>query len=220
MIIDIAFGGNLQKFMQDELDLRARAVTGGIRHATEDLKHGLRNDVYAAGLGRRLAKSWHGKSYPGSGHSLGAAGSVYTKAEKLIRVFNEGTTIRSADGFWLAIPTENAPKFGRRRKRVNPSNFPKEIYGPLRFVYRPKVSLLVVDNQRQRKGARGGYVLSKSKRALKTGYGLSTVIMFFLVPQVRLKKRLNVADIERRAAARVPALIDAEYTRLGGTRRR
>lgn len=220
MMLKAALLGDLEKFLEEEVELRARSITGGVRHATEDLKHDLRVDVVRGGLGRRLSKSWRSKNFPGSGYSLGAAGSVYTKSPKLIRAFDEGTVIRSADGFWLAIPTEHAPKTGVGRKRINPSNFPEHSLGKLRFVYRPKVSLLVVDNQRERKGKRGGFAPSRSKRALKTGHGLSTVIMFFLVPQVRLKRRLNVAAIERDAGAQLPRLVDEEYTRLGGTRSR
>lgn len=220
MMLKAALLGNLETFLEEEVELRARSITGGVRHATEDLKHDLQVDVVRGGLGRRLSKTWRSKNFPGTGYSLGAAGSVFTKSPKLIRAFEEGATIRSADGFWLAIPTEHAPKTGVGRKRINPSNFPEHNLGKLRFVYRPKVSLLVVDNQRERKSKRGGFALSKSKRALKTGHGLSTVIMFFLVPQVRLKRRLNVALIERKAGEQLPRLVDNEYTRLGGTRRR
>jgi len=214
MRIKAALGGNLEAYMAEELRLGEMAVTGGVRNTVTDVKHALRVDVVRGGLGRKLSKSWRSKMYPGTGHSLGAAGVVYTKSEKLIRAFDLGQTIRSADGFWLAIPTEHAPARGYGRKRINPSNFPEDRLGKLRFVYRPKVSLLVVDNQRHRKGKRGGYALSRSKQALKSGHGLSTVIMFFLVPQVRLKRRLNVRGVADREAAQVARQIDQEYRRL------
>lgn len=215
MRIKAALGGNLERYMAEELQLAELAVTGGVRHSVEDVKHALRVDVVRGGLGRRLSKSWRSKLYPGAGHSLGAAGIVYTKSEKLIRAFNEGQTIRSTDGSWLAIPTEHAPKRGTDRKKISPENFPESKLGKLRFVPRSKgVPLLVVDNQRTRKGKRGGYALSRSKRALKSGNGLSTVIMFFLVPQVRLKRRLNVRSVADREAGQLAGQIDREFRRL------
>jgi hypothetical protein len=199
--------------MKEELELSERAVTGGVRATVEDTKTDLRRDVARAGLGQRLAKSWRHKVYPKTGSSLAASGIVYTKAEKLIRVYDRGAVIRSSEGFWLAIPTEHAPKYGQGRKRINPSNFPEWKLGKLRFVYRKSgVSLLVVDNQRQKKG--GGYAPSRSKRALKSGHGLSTVIMFFLVPQVRLRKRLNVDRVIAGNAGNLARNIDSEFRRL------
>lgn len=216
MKLNVSLLGNLERQVEEELDLWSRAVTGGVLHATEDLKHALQVDVVRGGLGRRLAKTWRSKKYPGTGHSLGAAGVVTTRSPKLIRAFDEGAVIRANEKSWLAIPTEHAPKRGRDRKRIHPSNFPQDRLGKLRFVYRPGVSLLVVDNQRERRGKRGGFAPSRSKRALKTGNGLSTVIMFFLVPQVRLKRRLNVTSIEQKAGRDLPGYVDQEYRRLSG----
>lgn len=219
--IEAAFSGNLVRFMAEELEDAEWAVTEGIREGAEDLLFDLRTDVIAGGLGARVSKSWRVDHYPRGKRSLGAASVVRTKSPKIIRAFDEGAVIRSKDGFWLAIPTEAAPKRGRNRKRINPSNFPDHIYGPLRFVYRPSgVSLLVVDNQRVKKGKRPGYTLSKSKRALKTGYGLSTVIMFTLHQQVRMKRRLNVQPIMESATRKVGSRIDRAFSRRDAIRKR
>ena len=149
--------------------------------------------------------------------ALEAAAVVRTKAPMLVRAFEEGAKIRSADGLFLAIPTEAAPKQGVGRKRISPSTFPEHRFGALRYVYVKKgLSLLVVDNQRERKGKRGGYTLSRSKRALKTGYGLQTVPMFVLVPQVNLKRRLNVKRIEQQELRQLARNIDHAFRALGG----
>ncbi|SEP28882.1 hypothetical protein SAMN04490248_1861, partial [Salinihabitans flavidus] len=156
--IKAALQGDLSRFMREELADAERAVTEGVHEAGEDLVHALRRDVIAGGLGARLAKSWRAAHYPKGGRSLGAASVVRTKAPTLIRAFDEGALIRSQDGIWLAIPTDAAPKRGIGRKRITPTNFPENRFGPLRFVYRKSgPSLLVVDNQRERKGKRGGY---------------------------------------------------------------
>ncbi|MBB3995305.1 hypothetical protein GGR95_002960 [Sulfitobacter undariae] len=209
--LNAALEGNLERFMAEELADLEVAVTKGMHNAAETLKNELRADVVQAGLGRRLSNSWRLNRYPGSGHSLGAAATVSTKAPHLIDAFENGVTIRSSNGLWLAIPTESAPKFGTGRKPLTPSNFPEFRFGKLRFVYRPSgVSLLVVDGLRQSTGKRGGYAQARSKRARETGYGTVTVPMFFLVRQVRLKKRLRVRQIADGKSRELVAAIDRE----------
>ncbi|MGH1417173.1 MAG: DUF6441 family protein [Pelagimonas sp.] len=219
-LLKVAFGGDLREFMRQELEVEKRAVTEGIEETGEDLLFELRQDVLAGGLGPRLARSWRVKHYPGRNvYSLGAASEIKTNAPKIIRAFEDGATVKSADGIWLAIPTEEAPKRGAGRKRISPSNFPEHRFGPLRFIYRDTgPSLLVVENQRRKKG--GGYTRSRSKRALKTGYGLSTVIMFTLHRQVRLKRRLNVKRITDGSAGRLTQNIDHAFRRLDAARRK
>lgn len=215
MRIISALRGNLEQFMAEELEVARRAITEGVATTTNRVKVAQQRDAIKGGLGRRVAKSWRSNLYPKRGVSLGAAGTVRTKAPVLIRAFDEGAVIRSADGFWIAIPTPSAPKRGVDRKRINPSNFPESRLGPLRFVYRSSgVSLLVVDNQRLSKGKRGGYVKSRSKKALESGHGLSTVPMFFLVRQARLKKRLNSKAIADREVLHLARDIDQAFDRL------
>jgi hypothetical protein len=71
--------------------------------------------------------------------------------------------------------------------------------------------MLVVDNQRSRKGRRGGYTLAKSKSQLRTGRGLSTVPMFFLFAQVKLRKRLSVEPVAEKWVRAVPGLLDRGF---------
>lgn len=212
--LSAALVGNLEQFMAEELDLAKRAVTQGVHGRATVVKHALRADVLAAGLGRRLSKSWQQENYPRRRvFSINAASFVFSKAEELISVFDADVTIRGVKRRFLAIPTPSAPKSGKYDKRITPENFPEQRFGPLRFVYVPGgTSLLVVDNQRS--GKKGGYALSKSKRALKTGYGLHTVPMFWLVPQVRLRRRLNVDAVERAALSGLAADIDNAFRTL------
>lgn len=195
MRLDAAIKGNLTKFMKQQEEAAQAAVTGGISEITTHIKDDLRSQVTNAGLGSKLAKSWQAKVYPKGKKSLEAAGWVFSKAPKIIRAFNDGAVIRSKDGWFLAIPTEAAPKRGVGGKRINPSNFPEHTLGRLRFVYRPgAVSLLVVDGLRASTGKRGGF-RKASDSALKSGRGLATVVMFFLVPQAKLKKRLDYKSV-------------------------
>jgi len=206
MRLEAALRGDLEAFMGAEVKAAEKAVVTGVKQATDGLKAEMRAQVAGAGLGRRLANSWRGRVY--ENRRLDAAGRVWTKAPVIMRAFEKGTTIRSKASFWLAIPTTAAPRRGVGGKRISPSTFPEHRFGPLRFVYRGsgRPSLLVVDSLRARRGKHGGFAKA-GKRAARTGEGLATVVMFILVPQVRLRKRLDVAGAGARWQRRLPRLI-------------
>lgn len=221
-----ALAGDLERFMADELKLAAKAVGEGVYRTAQETKLALRADVMRAGLGRKVANSWRSQSYPPDRESLRAAAIIWSKAEHLIEAFDGGATIKAERKKWLAIPTEFAPKrVGRKSKRITPSNWPEQRYGKLRFVQHPrkKTAMLVVDNQRRRGGkARQAkqtmFQLSRSKRALASGRGLFTVPMFILVPQVRMRKRLNVEAAYAYSAQRLALNINEEFRAWGRTR--
>jgi hypothetical protein len=168
--------------------------------------------VTSAGLGQRLANSWREKHYPN--RKLDAASLIYSKAPQIIRAFNEGAVIRSRRGRFLAIPTENAPRKGADGGRIRPSTFPEHRFGPLRFVPRSSgPSLLVVDGLRASFSRKSGELRGFRRatgRARRSGYGLTTVVMFLLVPQVKLRRRLDVARVAERWSAQLPALIEQQ----------
>ncbi len=210
MRLEAAIQGDLEAHMKAEMKAGGRAVVAGTRRAADGLKQEMRTQVASAGLGRRLANSWRGKIYENK--KLNAAGRVWTKAPTIMRAFDEGMTIKSKKGLWLAIPSPSAPRRGVGGKRISPSTFPEHRFGPLRFVYRGsgKPSLLVVDGLRARRGQgggkRGGFSRA-GKRARATGQGLATVVMFIMVPQVRLRKRLDFTGAGWRWQQRLPRLI-------------
>jgi hypothetical protein len=203
---------SLQADMQAELRAIEGAVATGTRDAGRGLKTELRRQLTSAGLGQRLANSWRDKHYPNQ--MLDAATLVYTKAPQIMRAFDEGAVIRSARGRFLAIPTENAPRKGTNGRRLSPSTFPEHRFGPLRFVPRPTgPSLLVVDGLRASLSRKTGQLRGfrrSTDRARDRGEGLTTVVMFLLVPQVKLRKRLDVARAAEHWSAQLPALIEQQ----------
>ena len=191
MRLEAAITGNLKEYMKQEIAAAETAVTAGVKEVTSSVKADLRAQVMSAGLGEKVANAWRANFYP-SGKSIDAAGFLFTKAPTIIAAFNYGAVIKSNKGFFLAIPTPAAPKRGTDGKRINPSHFPGSALGKLRFVYRPgKISLLVVDDLRARTGKRGGFGRA-SESALAKGRGITTVVMFLLVPQVTMKKKLDI----------------------------
>lgn len=204
---------SLQSEMQAELRDIKRAVAIGTRTAGRGLKTDLRRQVTSAGLGQRLANSWRDKHYPNQ--KLDAASLIYSKAPQIIRTFDEGAIIRSKRGRYLAIPTENAPRKGTDGKRISPRTFPEHRLGSLRFVPRRNgPSLLVAEGLRASFSRKSGSLRGFRKatdRARKTGRGLTTVVMFVLVPQVKLAKRLDVARAAEQWSGRLPAVIDQQF---------
>ena len=200
--------GSLTADMRSEMRRIERGVAAGVRQAGDGLKGSLRKQVLAAGLGSRLGRTWRSRAYENKGHD--AAALIWSKAPQIIRTFDEGAVIKGKSGLWLAIPTPAAPKRGVGGKRINPSNFPEHRFGPLRFVYRRgRSSLLVVDGVRVNKSGRVGR-RAKGGAFTKSGRikaGIATVVMFIMVPQVRLKKRLDVKREAKRWSGRLPGLI-------------
>jgi hypothetical protein len=207
-----AIARSLQANMQAELRDLERAVATGTRDAGRGLKTELRRQVSTTGLGQRLANSWRDRHYPN--RKLDAASLVYTKAPQIVRAFDEGAVIRSRRGRFLAIPTENAPRKGTDGKRISPTTFPEHGFGPLRFVGRSSgPSLLVVDGLRASFSRKTGELRGfrrATDRARQSGQGAATVVMFLLVPQVKLPKRLDVARAAERWSAQLPALIEQQ----------
>ena len=122
----------------------------------------------------------------------------------ILGAHDAGPLIRSRNGFWLAIPTEAAGK-SSRGGRITPGEWERRSGLRLRFVYRPAgPSLLVAEG---RLNARGRAVASRSR----TGRGVTTVPIFLLVPQVQMRKRLDLARDAARAQDALPGAIVANW---------
>jgi hypothetical protein len=195
--------------MEREIKIGESAVTRAMQAAGQELKTDWRAQITQAGLGTRLARTIRSEAYPKRGESLEAAALVWTKAPQIIEAHDSGPLIRSKSGFWLAIPTEAAGK-GRGGKRLTPGEWEQRRGLRLRFIYRRRgPSLLVAEG---RLNSRGIGVASRSK----TGRGLTTVPVFLLVPQVRLRKRLDLARDAARVQAQVPGRIVREWVEVRG----
>ena len=206
MRLDAAIRGDLEAIMQQEIADATGGVQRGIRRGQRLLKSRLRAQVRSAGLGDRLSKTWADKDRRGrplfwENDGLNPAAMVRNNAPHIINAHMSGTVIRSNKGRLLAIPTPEALKMGgaKRRRRVSPANFRG---GKARLRYVPRKNgpdLLVLDT--------GG----KTKTG-KYRKGSKTVVMFILVRQVRLKRRLpDVDGSARRVEGLLPSLILREY---------
>ena len=198
MKLSVEFSPDLVALLEQEIRAGERAVTAAMKSAGAALKQDWREQITRAGLGHRLPRTIRNRTYPTRGDSINATALVWSNAPEILNAHDRGALIRSKSGFWLAIPTEAAGK-GRGGARLSPGEWERR--RGLRFIYRRDgPSLLVADG---RLNTRGLGVASRSK----TGRGRATVPIFLLVPQVKLRKRLDLARDAERVARAVPQLI-------------
>ena len=195
---------DLVAMMAAEITAGERAVSQAVSEAGNSLKSAWRAQITGAGLGKRLANTIRSEQFPKGRPSLSAAAVVWSKAPVIIAAHDTGPLIRSRNGFWLAIPTPAAGK-PSRAGRITPGEWERRSGLRLRFVYRRTgPSLLVAEG---RLNARGRAVASRSR----TGRGVTTVPIFLLVPQVKLRKRLDLARDAARAQDALPGAIVANW---------
>lgn len=183
-----------------------RVNQNAIRTATNDVKLAWRAQIVGAGLGQRLGNTIRADVYPKGQNTMNAAGFLHSKAPNIISSFESGAVIKARNARFLVIPTAAAGG-SRGRQSLTPADWERRTGLKLRLVLRPgKNALLVAD------GAR----ISKSGRAVRKGgrrradgilRGEQSAVMFVLVPQARIAKRL---DLIRQA----DAIANALYTRL------
>ncbi|MFU8778381.1 MAG: DUF6441 family protein [Roseovarius sp.] len=195
---------DLVAMMAAEIKAGEKAVSKAVTEAGNSVKSAWRAQITGAGLGQRLANTIRSEQFPKGRPSLNAAALVWSKAPVIVGAHDTGPLIRSKSGFWLAIPTAAAGK-SARGGRITPREWERRSGLRLRFVYRRNgPSLLVAEG---RLNTRGRAVASRSK----TGRGVATVPIFLLVPQVQLRKRLDLARDARAAQERIPSAIVANW---------
>lgn len=201
----------MEDFKEFDYSLK-RATSGAMRECSEGMKRDLRSDVERAGLGRRVANTWRNAVYPDKGKvSANAAASVYSRAPHIIAAYDQATTIRSRNGQWLAIPTDNVPP-GSRNRRLTPANWPDNL-GKLRFVKLPNgKAMLVAEGVRYNKnGKLRGLRRRKASKTRGEHILIServSVPMFILIRQASIRKRLDVKGVADKWGARINPTID------------
>ena len=207
MKLKIDIDPDIVALMQAEIAAGEKAVSAAMREAGTSLKFAWRSQITGAGLGTRLGNSIRLAIYPKGEDSLNAAALVWSNALVIISAHNTGPLIRSKNGFWLAIPTPAAGK-STRGGRITPGERERRTGLRLRFVYRRHgPSLLVAET---RVNTKGRVVASKSK----TTRGVATVPIFLLVPQVKVRKRLDLARDAERAVDAVSGMIVGKWVEI------
>jgi hypothetical protein len=214
MKLALSIVGDIARTMEAETRAGQKAVTAAMRKAGAGLKSAWRAQITGAGLGARLARTIRSEQYPKGRRSLNAAALVWSKAPVIVGAHDTGPLIRSKNGFWLAIPMPVAGK-SSRGGRVTPGAWERRTGMRLRFVYRRTgPSLLVADNVRVSKAGRVRENITRHKdgRVSSRLQGRATAVIFLLVPQVKLPKRLDLAQDARAVENALPGMIVANWT--------
>lgn len=204
MSVQVITEEDLRLAMQAEYEAGEKAVTRAMRAAEMSIKRAWRSEIRGAGLGRKLPNTVRSATYPVGDVSMNAAALIWTKAPKIIAAHNSGAVIRARDGQFLAIPLPAAGQ-GRFGRKLTPLEFERRVGRGLRYVYRRgRASLLVLDDARLTKRARTARRKGGRRRRDGILTGAQTVPIFVLVPQVKLRKRMDLVRVAERIAAGLP----------------
>lgn len=198
----VAIEGNLVAAMAAEKDIAAKATTAAIKQAATLTRNNFRRQTARAGLGQGLEKAWQSKSYPESGNSLSAAGLVFSKSKRLHSAFSQQRTIKGP----LLIPTNFAEENGLtvdemkgrggRARRVFNLPAAEARFGPL-FSYKSPFGAVLLMGHTHKLSSRRGEPVALAR----------------IVPQVRLKRLLDLEGPPREFRERIPQYIVAAMKR-------
>jgi len=218
MHVTLSLGGNAAASLRQEGEALIEAAAEGVADATASLEQTLRRQVVGAGLGQRLAGTWRSQIFPPT--ATKAAGEVWTMAPLIIQGFDEGPTIVARNGSrWLAIPTASVPPRswgskapgGHPRRLMTPVEVEAAFNRDLRMIQPPgsPVAYLIMDQLVTARSGRG--FRQATSRRLAQGRSAGAVLMFVLVPQVTLSKRLDIAGAVAAAEAEFVGLIERRF---------
>lgn len=203
-------------------------VTAAIGEDAETLKADWRAQIEAARLGPRLAKTVRSQVYPKGQPSIDAAALIWTKAPKIIDAYARGATIRPVNGArYLWIPTDDVPK-KRQGNRLTPQEVEQRFGRDLVIIgagnHRLRSTPSRVNNGVAYAGFSGLVTRRSSSRWRNASANQSTpghrsyrewtrqfVLMFTLVPLVKVSKRLDLDALAREAEARFPGTLSKHW---------
>lgn len=212
MKLKIEIKGSFEEIMKEHIEDGERAVKKSLVQAGQTLKQAWRDQIKSAGLGRRLGNTIRSAAYPIGQNSFNAAAFVWSNAPNIVAAMDQGALIRSRNGVALAVPLPEAGH-SRRGGRLTPEEWERQRGLKLRFVPRGKgkLPLLVADDARLNK--KGLARKKGGRRRKKDGIlsGAQTVPIFVLVPQVRLRKVLDLQRATRQVHNSLPGLIVSNW---------
>lgn len=211
MRLTTSIQGNLKLDMETEIRAGKAAALGAVTAVGAAIKMDWRGQIAQAGLGRRLGNTVRSQAYPKGAGSLNAAALVWSKAKKIVGAFETGVDIRAKNDNWLAIPMPAAGK-SSRGGRITPLEWQQRTGRALVFLPRGPGRALLVDNGTVLRGARvmGRDGFSKAARGSRVR-AKAPVLIFVLVPRVRLSKRLGLMTSADRLARSMGARLVAGW---------
>jgi hypothetical protein len=224
-------GDNLSAILDEELSAMSRALRGAVDRTATALQADLRAQVHAAGLGAGLANAWRREVYPRAGRrSLRPAALVYSKATALHEAFDQGPVILPRRGAFLLIPSEAALRLGVTSTTVSrkggpiPGNARRRLSSLEAAADRLGVPVITAMPQCRQSAPRGrgadrdrGFILLAPTRRSRSNLvalyfarrDARPVLLFTLVRQTRVPRRLDIARAAAAAETALPSAIAA-----------
>jgi hypothetical protein len=217
--------GNLSGFMKSEVVRVAGGLKRAVARAGAASQADLRAQARAGGFadgGKALANSWRLQVFPRPGvgpTSFRPAADVTSRMPRIAQIFDRGALVRARGGTYLAIPTpvnrigkrDGAGKWTVRvtaQEMIRGGGFVVYTNNPRCRLWclplrtetskRGRVSLFAGQYAQIFTGKMKGAAAARAAFAASRSF----VPMFFLMRQVALKKRLDVAAVRRLAAKR------------------
>ena len=212
MRISVQLSDDLAAGLAEDVARLSNRLKAATQAAADALQADLRGQVRAAGLGLGLEKAWNRQVYPKSGATtLHPAALVFSKATLLHDVFVKGATIRARRGRYLAIPTREAEAMGLAKSGTTRGGKGVGAIPRRASMVADAIARLGDKNIEVLPGQRGQRLIAY-RRPVKGGAGRKpavAVVLFILVPTVRLNPRLDLAGAIQRATANFAAEIGA-----------
>lgn len=208
MKVSVTVDGDLKAIYGTSLAEGKRAVQRGVSLSGGEVQSDWRGQIAGAGLGSRLQRTIRKRVYPEGRNSLRAAALVWSNAGKIVDAFERGVTIRSENGFYLAIPL---PAAGKQvgGKRITPGLWERKTGRRLQFVFRKGKPPLLVDAGTVVRAA--PRVAFGERQRERRGFKNRSIPIFVLKPSVKLPKKLSLMNTANAAQARLPGLIVANW---------
>lgn len=191
--------------LRAEKERLARFVLTAAKNAVGEATKGLERELEAVtknAAGGRLWRAWASNVFPKTGLAREPSGSVYVKggarSTGAMTFFSRSGRIKAKSGRFLAIPTPAAGSKGRGRN-LTPAEWEARTGEKLRFVYRRSgPSLLVAEGVlNTRSGTYRRLTGRRSKADERRGFrrGVTTIVIFVLIPQVAFANRFAIEPI-------------------------
>lgn len=218
VVLRAAVLGRMEDEMKAARDFFEDCARRAVYETAAEFQAQRRADWAASGIKRaeQLQKTVKLRKFINKGRNPAAL--VYSTIPIIEQGFERGETIRSKNGFFLLIPNPDIWGTNRvalkRRGGATALEIANRRFGTLRFVYRKNGLSMLVTDARESKSQPGTFRhASKSalERGKKRASGLVTIIVFFLVPQVRLRRRLHGDVLRKRWERTGPDRIQSKF---------
>lgn len=216
------------KSLDREVDffLTATLKTGTqvIKRQTRGLEKDLEK-ITQANVKGRLWRAWSSESYPKDGRgAYDPTGQVYLNGRKrttgAIAYWTQPGVNKAKDGYWLAIPTDNAGVIGRQRD-ITPAEWMRRNGVDLQFIYQGagKPALLVAEHVVFGRNGIGIRVPTKRRqdnyvRRDGTPARRITVPIFTLIPFQRFANKFSINPVIQRREKMISEDFERSIKRL------